>query len=172
MTADWTDAAVDALVAEVRSRGEIKRLGARIDGDAALRAAVERRAAALGHDSTRSGKHLVRMLRDRESESRVRTNPIHIDEPFTCLHCGAAVSAGGERIRDHCPTCLRSRHLDVVPGDRAAGCGGLLDPVRFELDHGAVVIHYTCRRCGQAWRGRAHPDDAVPPDLNPASIRG
>jgi DNA-directed RNA polymerase subunit RPC12/RpoP len=165
-----SDAALAALLADVRSRGEIKRLGARLDREPHLRAAAERAARARGHDPDRPGKHLVRALLDREGAARVRTNPIHIDEGFACLHCGAEVPAGGSMIRDHCPACLRSRHLDVVPGDRAAGCGGLLDPVRFALDHGAVAIHYRCRTCGADWRGRAHPDDAVPPDLDPASL--
>ena len=164
------DLALQALLAAVRSRGEIKRLGAAIDRDPSLRAAAERASGVAGHDPSRAGKHLVRALLDREGAARVRTNPIHIDEAFACLHCGAAVPVGGSMIRDHCPVCLRSRHLDVVPGDRAAGCGGLLDPVRFSLDHGAVAIHYRCRVCGADWRGRAHPDDHVPPDLDPASL--
>lgn len=117
-----------------------------------------------------SGKKLVRALLERAGGAQVRANPIHVDESFACGHCGAAVSRGGRPVRDHCPLCLRSLHVDVVPGDRAAGCGGFLDPVRFELDHGQVVIHYTCRRCAHGWRGRAHPDDVLPASLNPADL--
>ena len=163
---------LQALLAGVRSRGEIKRLGARIDGDPDLRGAAL--GALVDPDAAEGfpGKRLVRMLLDREAQSQVRTNPIHRDEPFACLHCGRPVSPGGRPVRDHCPHCLRSRHLDDVPGDRAAGCGALMDPVRFELDGALVRIHYRCRRCGHAWRGRAHPDDAIPPSLRPADLPG
>jgi hypothetical protein len=51
--------------------------------------------------------------------------------------------------RNHCPACLWSKHVDVDPGDRAAGCGGLMRPAR--VDHrggkGLVVVH-ACVVCG------------------------
>lgn len=154
-----------ARLAGVRSRGEVKRLGEAVERDAALRAALEAEAVRRGVDPALSGKRLVRALLDRSDAARVRTNPIHVDEAFACGHCGAAVAPGGRPVRDHCPRCLRSLHVDRVPGDRAAGCGGLLDPTALELDHGAVVVRYRCRACGHETRTRAHPDDAVPPSL-------
>lgn len=168
---EWTPGALQALLQSVRSRGEIKRLGVRVDREPALRAALEQLAKTRELSADGPGKRLVRRLLDREEAAQVRTNPIFVDEAFACGHCGHAVPRGDVQIRDHCPVCLRSRHLDRVPGDRAADCGALMDPVRFALDHGVVVIHYQCRGCAHTWRGRAHPDDAIPPDLDPASLR-
>lgn len=159
-----------ARLAGVRSRGEIKRLGQAVERDAALRAALRAEAARRGLDPDLDGKRLVRALLDRSAAAQVRTNPIHVDESFACGHCGAAVQPGGRPVRDHCPRCLRSLHVDKVPGDRAAGCGGLLDPTALELDHGAVVIRYRCRVCGHETRTKAHPDDAVPPSLSIADL--
>ena len=52
---------------------------------------------------------------------------------FTCAHCGAEVRplANGS-VRNHCPVCLYSLHVDVQPGDRASDCHGLLRPVGVE----------------------------------------
>lgn len=157
-------------LAAVRSRGEIKRLGQAVERDAGLRDALRAEAGRRGLDPTLDGKRLVRALLDRSDAAQVRTNPIHVDEPFACGHCGAAVTPGGRPVRDHCPQCLRSLHVDVVPGDRAAGCGGLLDPTALELDHGTVVIRYRCRSCGYETRTKCHPDDAVPPSLSIADL--
>ena len=159
-----------ARLAGVRSRGEIKRLGQAVERDPELRAALQAEAARRGLDDGLEGKRLVRALLDRSDAAQVRTNPIHVDESFQCEHCGAAVQPGGRPVRDHCPHCLRSLHVDVVPGDRAAGCGGLLDPVRLELDHGTVVIRYRCRTCGHETRTKSHPDDAIPPSLSIADL--
>lgn len=91
---------------------------------------------------------------------------------FSCLHCGAAVlpSATGS-FRNHCPRCLWSRHVDVFPGDRAAGCGGPMAPVA--LDHtgkGWMIVH-RCLDCGHTGRNRAALDDPVQPD-DPAALAG
>ncbi len=167
-------APVAARVDAARSRGAVKSLGRAVDEDADLRRGVEALAAHRGVevDASWTGKKLVRAARVRESSSRVRSNPIRRDQAFVCVHCGREVEAGGGRVRDHCPFCLRSLHVDVVPGDRAAACGGVYDPIGFERSHGAVVIQYRCRTCGNAWRGRAHPDDRIPADFDPASLPG
>jgi hypothetical protein len=182
-------------LAKVKSRGEVKALGARLDADAALRAAAldllgpappaapsaEAGAGQVDADGAMAdendveldGKRLVRRLLDRAAGAQVRTNPIHRDEAFACQHCGADVPPGGAPVRDHCPRCLRSLHVDVVPGDRAAGCGGLLDPAALLLESGGQrVIFHKCRSCGAQRRVRAHPEDAWPPSLNPAELPG
>lgn len=177
-------AALEAALRRVQSRGEIKQLGAQLDADPALRAAalalLDARGLTLspgedddsdGDPAAVSGKRLVRALLDRAAGAQVRTNPIHRDEAFTCGHCGAEVPPGGAPVRDHCPRCLRSLHVDVVPGDRAAGCGGLLDPVALLLESGGVrVILHKCRACGAERRVRAHPSDTWPPSLNPRDL--
>lgn len=164
------------LLSRTRSRGQVKALGARAEADPALRAALEGLLAERGEEAedTRglSGKALVRRALDRQEAAQVRTNPIHRDEAFTCAWCGAAVEPGGAPVRDHCPHCLRSLHVDVVPGDRAAGCEGLLVPVALELLAGQIHIHHRCARCGHLHRVRAHPQDQVPPNLRVAGLPG
>ena len=75
-----------------------------------------------------SGKKCIRILLDRSSDAQVRKNPIHRDESFQCCVCKRQVAEGGVQIRDHCPFCLHGLHLDIIPGDRASDCKGLLIP--------------------------------------------
>jgi len=155
-------------LAIVRSRGEVKALGRVLDRNPEARDAAERLAAArgIGAVAEMNGKRLVKALLDREGTAQVRTNPIHRDEAFACLHCGEVVPVGGAQVRDHCPHCLHGRHVDKVPGDRAAQCGGLLIPVDFSVEGRAgVVIGYRCRDCQYPFRVRAHPDDKLPKGL-------
>ncbi len=163
-----------ARLARTRSRGQVKALGVEIDADPVLRAALLALAAERGVDDADAlrGKVLVRRLLARTAAAQQRKNPIHRDEAFTCRWCGAAVDRGGARVRDHCPRCLRSLHVDVVPGDRAAGCDGILQPTGFSRRGADVVIAYRCDRCGHTHRCRAHPDDAVPPSLSVAELPG
>lgn len=74
-------------------------------------------------------------------------------EDFTCTNCGAHVTGTG--YTNHCPQCLWSRHVDVMPGDRAAQCGALMRPVRTHLDHGEFVINHECTGCGAQKRNKA-----------------
>ena len=144
------------LLAGVRSRGEIKTLGRRVDGDPSLRRAMESLAEGRGVelDPDWAGKRIVRALLDREDGSRIRTNPIHRDGGFQCRFCAVEVEPGGAMVRDHCPYCLRGLHVDRVPGDRAADCGGILQPQTLGLEGRAgVLIHYRCEACGSTWRG-------------------
>lgn len=67
-------------------------------------------------------------------------------EDFTCAHCGAAVS--GDGYTNHCPECLWSKHVDNDPGDRAAMCEGLMEPVRIEGSTPSYRIVHRCQRCG------------------------
>ena len=87
------------------------------------------------------------------------------DGGFTCLHCGREVPPLGYTSRNHCPFCLWSLHVDVLPGDRANPCGGLLRPVKTEPDpkKGFVIVH-RCEKCGATVRCKAalrgnSPDD-------------
>ncbi len=87
------------------------------------------------------------------------------DNGFVCAHCGREVLPLGYSSRNHCPFCLWSLHVDILPGDRANECGGALRPVRVEPDakKGYVVIH-RCERCGELRRNRAAHDAKVQPD--------
>ncbi len=155
-------------LAGLRSRGDIKRAGAEVDGDPALRLRLEDLAHKRGIDVDASwtGKRLVRALLDRAEQAQRIGNPTKIDEPFTCTHCGRDVPRHGRTARDHCPFCLRSLHVDVIPGDRAADCGGLLDPIGLEIRHNEPVITFRCRTCGATKVNRAATDGDPPDDAD------
>ncbi|MBQ7599452.1 MAG: RNHCP domain-containing protein [Clostridia bacterium] len=82
------------------------------------------------------------------------------DSGFVCANCGERVEGLGYTSRNHCPKCLCSLHLDVFPGDRAADCGGIMDPVSAEPDpkKGFIITH-RCRKCGAVKRNKAARDD-------------
>ena len=52
-----------------------------------------------------------------------------IDEKFICENCGSEVDKLNYTARDHCPSCLYSKHVDIMPGDRDNLCMGLMKPV-------------------------------------------
>jgi len=163
------EAAARALVEAAQTRGDVKRLSAQLDADPALRRAVllegRRRGADLPDEALSwPAKRLLRRARGRANASQVRTNPVHRDEAFRCAHCGASVAPARRTARDHCPRCLHSLHVDDVPGDRAAGCGGLLVPIDAERRGEGFRIRYRCARCGAERMNKAllevdDPDD-------------
>lgn len=83
------------------------------------------------------------------------------NEAFECAHCGARVAPlRNGSVRNHCPVCLWSLHVDVFPGDRASDCGGRMRPVGVE--HSAKkgwMIRHRCERCGYEGRNKAALDD-------------
>lgn len=85
---------------------------------------------------------------------------------FSCVVCSLEVlplTRGS--LRNHCPRCLCSLHLDVNPGDRAQRCGGVQQPIGAELTgQKGWVITYRCDRCGAERRNRAALDDPRQPD--------
>ena len=84
------------------------------------------------------------------------------DEEFICNHCGKKVKKLGYTSRDHCPTCLYSKHVDVNPGDRAEECRGDLEPVGAELDSKkGYVIVFKCKKCGKIRKNKAAEDDNI-----------
>jgi len=79
-------------------------------------------------------------------------------EDFVCEVCGLAVQGTG--YTNHCPRCLWSKHVDVFPGDRAATCGGLMQPVAVEMRGQQYVLVHRCTRCGAVRRNKvAKADD-------------
>lgn len=69
---------------------------------------------------------------------------------FICQHCGESVlPLTNGSYRNHCPHCMFSKHVDVVPGDRRSACGGLMAPValREKSGKGLQVVH-RCLECG------------------------
>ncbi|MDZ7801566.1 MAG: RNHCP domain-containing protein [Trueperaceae bacterium] len=88
------------------------------------------------------------------------------NQGFTCVECGAGVRplANGS-VRNHCPHCLHSLHVDVGPGDRGSDCGGVLEPIGVEPGgKGDWTLVHRCRRCGAVRRNRAALDDPQQPD--------
>ena len=78
-------------------------------------------------------------------------------EDFRCSNCGAIIKGNG--YTDHCPKCLRSKHVDIMPGDRKSECGGLMVPVGASHDRKGFIIAYTCKKCGIRKRVKAAPED-------------
>lgn len=83
-------------------------------------------------------------------------------EPFTCKVCGRPVVpyGAGSDHRNHCPNCLSSLHLDNEPGDRAADCGGVMEPISVWVrKNGEWAIIHRCRICGALSSNRIAADD-------------
>lgn len=82
---------------------------------------------------------------------------------FRCGHCGLDVptDAPGTAHRNHCPTCLWSRHLDDRPGDRAADCGAVMEPIAVCVrGDGEWVLVHRCAGCDTVHLNRTAGDDS------------
>ena len=81
---------------------------------------------------------------------------------FRCKRCGFVISqeGAGSAHRNHCPQCLHSVHLDNVPGDRAADCGSIMEPVAVWVrTNGEWALIHRCRGCGKLSSNRVAADD-------------
>ena len=78
-------------------------------------------------------------------------------QDFDCEHCGAFVKGNG--YTNHCPECLWSKHEDISPGDRAASCGGLMQPVTVAGRVGEYRLHHRCQVCGAVRSVKAAKQD-------------
>lgn len=169
----WEDPALDAqarldaLLAWAREdagRGGVKAAGTWLDREGqALRALLLAR---IDEPEAADwpGKKLLRRALDREPDAHAPGNPTHLDEGFVCAACGAEVPPNGRMPRDHCPRCLRSLHVDVVPGDRASTCRGRMEPVGVRITGDDVVLRYRCQRCGEEHNNRAVRVGVMPDD--------
>jgi len=126
--------------------------------------------AGLEPDEDVTPARLVRRARGRSHQAQQRHNPVALNEGFTCGHCGEPVLPAGRGIqRNHCPSCLHSKHVDVVPGDRAETCGGLMAPVAVErMAADEVILRHRCVACGAERRVRAALRSDVQPDSQAA----
>ena len=71
------------------------------------------------------------------------------------------MDAPGTQHRNHCPSCLWSRHVDDdVPGDRAAGCASAMEPISIcvRADGEWALVH-RCGGCGEVHVNRIAGDD-------------
>ena len=83
-------------------------------------------------------------------------------ENFVCKSCGSMVApeGAGSDHRNHCPHCLCSLHVDDLPGDRAATCGGIMEPIGVWVrKNGEWAIIHRCTRCGHLSSNRIAADD-------------
>lgn len=78
-------------------------------------------------------------------------------EDFTCEHCAEVVRGTG--YTNHCPTCLWSKHVDIHPGDRAAACQGMMQPISLERSGALWVVTHLCERCNHKKRNKLSPED-------------
>ncbi len=83
------------------------------------------------------------------------------DESFICDNCKKKVEKLHYTARDHCPFCLYSKHVDILPGDRKNGCQGLLKPVSIEKFKGSYKIIYRCLKCNQIHKNIMANDDNI-----------
>ena len=81
------------------------------------------------------------------------------DEEFTCENCGQLVNPLGYTARDHCPHCLYSKHVDIMPGDRQNTCKGLLKPIGIEKFKDTYKILYKCTSCNEPHKNIMAKDD-------------
>lgn len=84
------------------------------------------------------------------------------NDSFTCKVCGREVvpTGAGSSHRNHCPNCLCSQHLDIEPGDRAADCGGVMEPIAVWVrKNGEWAVIHRCRICGALSSNRIAADD-------------
>ena len=82
-----------------------------------------------------------------------------IDEEFICENCGMEIEKLNYTARDHCPHCLYSKHVDIMPGDRANSCLGLMKPVGIEKYKNTYKIIYKCSKCNQIHKNIMANDD-------------
>lgn len=81
-----------------------------------------------------------------------------VDEDFICEMCGAHVHGNG--YTNHCPECLTSKHVDIMPGDRACECAGLMPAVGLETKNGEFVLVQKCQKCGHMRRNKIWENDS------------
>jgi DNA-directed RNA polymerase subunit RPC12/RpoP len=89
------------------------------------------------------------------------TRPPAVDT-FACVRCGLTVSATAPdgRRRDHCPSCLHSRHVtDHVAGGRSH-CEGRMAPIAIAvLRTGDWMLVHRCVRCDELTSSPVRGDD-------------
>jgi hypothetical protein len=78
-------------------------------------------------------------------------------EDFVCNHCGEEVVGNG--FTNHCPNCLWSKHVDINPGDRREGCGGMMKPVSCDKNGENIFITHKCLDCRYKKKNKVTKED-------------
>jgi hypothetical protein len=87
---------------------------------------------------------------------------------FTCEHCSREViPVTNGSYRNHCPFCLYSKHLDILPGDRRCTCNGLMKPVglHYNANKGYQIVH-KCMTCGYRTVNKVAEFTVQPDDMD------
>jgi DNA-directed RNA polymerase subunit RPC12/RpoP len=88
---------------------------------------------------------------------------------FICIHCQKEVKitkSMGTANRNHCPSCLYSKHVDEkAPGDRKSNCLEEMQPVALTFKkeggekQGEIMLVHLCQSCGKININRIAADD-------------
>lgn len=84
-------------------------------------------------------------------------NFIKNKEDFICEHCGFAVQGTG--YTNHCPECFWSKHVDIVPGDRAQVCKGIMKPISVQGSTNKMTITHKCTVCNFVRNNKIQKED-------------
>lgn len=96
------------------------------------------------------------------------------DKGFKCIHCYKWVPISvtmGTLNRNHCPSCLWSKHVDLTrAGDRLSSCATGMEPIALTFkavgidrygkeQRGEIMIVHECLKCGKISINRIAADD-------------
>jgi len=84
---------------------------------------------------------------------------VRLDESFICDNCNKKIEKLGYTSRDHCPHCLYSKHVDIMPGDRLNTCKSLMKPISIEKFKDTYKIIYICTACKEKHKNIIAKDD-------------
>ena len=90
------------------------------------------------------------------------------NEAFKCINCGKdVIPIDNGSSRNHCPFCLTSLHLDIVPGDRLNNCKGLMIAIGLEYNSkkGYQIIH-KCSKCHHINRNKVAENCTQPDNMD------
>lgn len=89
-------------------------------------------------------------------------SPVQRTKTFDCVRCGLTVSELGphDRTRNHCPSCLHSRHIqDHIEGG-PSDCRSRMTPISIAvLRNGDWMVIHRCTRCDELTSSPICPDD-------------
>ena len=84
-----------------------------------------------------------------------------INEEFICEVCGVKNPPAKSTCRNHCTSCLASKHVDdILPGDRSATCKALMNAISVEGSNPEKLdLIHECTACGKIQRNKIATDD-------------
>lgn len=105
---------------------------------------------------------------DNEKKKEQEWKKEHDAGGFKCSHCKQWVIINGYMgtvNRNHCTSCLWSKHVDENKGDRRATCHGGMRPIGLTFKHegagrqGEIMLVHECAQCGSVSINRIAGDD-------------